>query len=149
MLRIAFIDHHLNNYHADKFLSLLRGHLSDENAEVVSAWESNPTGGDWCEKNGIPRAASIQDAVQLADGVMLLAPDNVEDHLALAATVLPFGKPTFIDKFLAPTVAGAQSIVELAKQHDARIFSASSLRYAVELEAKLPELQSQRIDELF
>ena len=73
---IGIVDHHLNNYHADKFLSLLRGPLQGEGLEIVSAWESDPTGDDWCEKNSVRRANDPDDAVRDADAVMLLAPDN-------------------------------------------------------------------------
>ncbi len=149
MIKAAIVDHHLNNYHAGKFLDLLRGPLACEGVEITTAWESHPTGDDWCAKNGVPRATSIDDAVGDSDAVLLLAPDNIEDHLALANIVLPFGKPTLIDKFLAPTVAEAESIVRLAQLHHAPIVSASSLRYAVELEAKMPEISERQVNEVF
>jgi predicted dehydrogenase len=143
MIKVAFIDHHLKNWHADTFVRLLRGPLAEEGVEVVSAWESDPVGEeDWCEKQSIRRADSIEDAVRDADAVVVLAPDNVEEHPKLCAAVLPFGKPTMIDKFLAPTYEEAKEIVELAGRHDASIFSSSSLRYAVEMEAAMGELQA-------
>ena len=101
-----------------------------------------PTGEDWCEKNAVRRAKTPEEAVEGADGVLVLAPDNIEAHPALAERVLPAGKPTFFDKLLAPTAAKAEGIVAAARRHNAPIFSASSLRYAVELEAALPELPS-------
>lgn len=136
-MKIAFVDHHLNNYHADKFLGLLRGPLAGENVEISSAWESNPTGADWCEKNKVKRADSLESAVRDAEGIMVLAPDNVETHLALAKKVLPAGKPTLIDKFLAPTLADARAIAALSKRFKTPIFSSSSLRFAEELETAL------------
>lgn len=147
MLKVGVVDHHLNNWHADTFLRLLRGPLAEEGLEIVSAWESNPTGDDWCAKNGVRRADSPEDAVRDADVIMLLAPDNIEDHLALAKIVLPFGKPTFIDKFLAPTLSEAKEIVALAESHGAPILSSSSLRYSVELEAALPEIGTEPVRE--
>ena len=148
MIKVAFIDHHLKNWHADTFVRLLRGPLADEQVEVVSAWESDPAGEeDWCAKQGIRRADSIEDAVREADAVVVLAPDNVEDHPKLCAAVLPFGKITMIDKFLAHTYEEAKEIVDLAARHDAPIFSSSSLRYAVELEAAMPELQGGDVTE--
>src|SRR5689334_15132357 len=104
MLRVGMVDHHLNNWHADTFLKLLRGPLADEQVEVVAAWESDPIGDDWCAKNGVRRADSIEDAIGGTDAVLLLAPDNIDVHLKLAEAVLPAGKPTLIDKFLAPNV---------------------------------------------
>ncbi len=142
-MKIAFIDHHLNNYHADVFLDLMRNKHSDKGVEVVAAWESDPTGDDWCAKNGVKRAASIAEAMEAAEGAYVLAPDNIEDHLKLCEQVLPFGKPTAVDKFLAPTVKEADAIVALAKKHNARLQSASGLRYAIELEAALPTIGGQ------
>lgn len=148
MIKVAFIDHHLKNWHADTFLRLLRGPLADEEVEVVSAWESDPLGEeDWCAKNGVRRADSIEDAVTSADCVVVLAPDNVEDHPELCSVVLPFGKTTMIDKFLAPTYQEAKSIVDLAAKHGAPIWSSSSLRYAVELESAMEELLSGKVTE--
>jgi hypothetical protein len=134
MLKIAVIDHHLNNYHADTFLELLRGPLSDQGAEIVSAWESDPAGDkDWCADNGIKRAESMEDAVRDADAILLLAPDNIDVHPVLAASVLPAGKPVFLDKLLAPTTDEARTIVTEAKRYNTPIFSASGLRFATEL----------------
>jgi hypothetical protein len=41
MLRLGFVDHHLNNFHANKFLSLLHGSLASLDARVMTAWESH------------------------------------------------------------------------------------------------------------
>ena len=146
-LKVAFLDHHLNNFHADTFLKLLRGPLTGEGLEVVAAWESDPKGEDWCAKNRIPRAQSPEAAVQAADAIMLLAPDNIDQHLKLAHSALPTGKPTFIDKFLAPNVKEAREIAALAARHKTAIFSASSLRYAVELETAVKELAGSQVSE--
>ena len=142
MLRVGLVDHHLNNWHADTFIRLLRGPLAAEEVVVTAAWESNPTGEDWCEKNAVRRAESIEDAIRDADAVMLLAPDNMDVHLLFAEAVLPAGKPTLIDKFLAPTVEEARQIVEIATRHGTPILSASGLRYAVELEAAMPAFEA-------
>ncbi len=132
-MKIGFVDHHLNNYHANKFLTLLRGPLADLGAEVTSAWESDPTGEDWCAKNGIARAESAAAVARGSDAVIVLAPDNIDAHLSLCRQVLPAGKPTMVDKFLAPTLAEARLIVDDAERHGVRLLSASGLRFAVEL----------------
>jgi predicted dehydrogenase len=148
MIKVAFVDHHLKNWHADTFVRLLRGPLAGEEVEVVSAWESDPVGDeDWCAKQNIRRAESIEDAVREADAVVVLAPDNVEDHAKLCSAVLPFGKITMIDKFLAPTNEEAKQIVDLAARHNAPLFSSSALRYAVELESAMDELRAGEVSE--
>lgn len=142
-MRIGFVDHHLNNYHADKFLSLVRGPLADMGAEIAIAWESDPTGDDWCAKNDVPRARSIAEAVENSDAVMILAPDNIPDHLKLAREVLAHGKPTAIDKALAFNTADARAIVDLSKQHGTPVTSSSALAFAKELEDILGQLEGE------
>jgi predicted dehydrogenase len=144
MLKVAMVDHHLNNWHADTFLRLLRGPLAGEEVEVVSAWESDRMGEDWCAKNGVRRADSIPDAIGGVDAVMLLAPDNIDVHLKLAREVLPAGRPTLVDKFLAPNVAEAREIAALAEKHGVPILSASGLRYAVEMDALMDQYRAER-----
>jgi len=139
MLTIGFVDHHLNNYHANKFLALLHGPLAAEDVQVTAAWESDPTGDDWCAKNGVRRAESAAEVAGECDAIIVLAPDNVDAHLALCEPVLAQGKPTMVDKFLAPDLETARRIVDLAEVRNAPLFSASSLRFAVELEAALAE----------
>lgn len=134
-MKIGFVDHHLNNFHANKFLALLHGPLAELGAQVTSAWESNPTGEDWCEKNKIPRANTAMAVADHSDAVMVLAPDNIDVHLELCRQVFPARKPTLVDKFLSPNLKDAQTIVALAKENGVRLFSASSLRFAVEVKA--------------
>lgn len=145
MVKVGVVDHHLNNWHADTFLRLLRGPLAGEGVEIVTAWESDPTGDDWCAKNDVRRAGSPEEAARDVDAVMVLAPDNIGEHLKLAQAVLPFGKPTLIDKFLAPNVRDAEAIIALARQHGAPILSASGLRYAVELDAAEAEYKAATV----
>lgn len=135
MLKIGFVDHHLNNFHANTFLKLLHEDLGAEEVRVVAAWESHPTGEDWCAKNGVERESSIAEVIDSVDVLMVLAPDNLADHLALCEQVLPAGKPTFIDKLLSPSLSDARKIVQLAQQHSTPITCFSALRFAVELEA--------------
>ena len=139
-MTVAFLDHHLDNWHAEVFLKLLRarGH------EVV-AYETDPReAGDWCAARGVPRAADADEAVERADAVMLLAPDDVEAHLDLALAAIPSGKPVWIDKLLAPSFDEAQRIVRAAEYHATPLTSGSSLRHAVELDAALDSLPSGR-----
>ncbi len=140
MHRIGFIDHHLNNFHANTFIKLLHEDLASEEVRVVAAWESHPAGEDWCQQHGVERKATIADVVASVDSVMVLAPDNLADHLALCQQVLPAGKPTFIDKLLSPSLDDAHQIVEIARQAGTPIMSSSALRFAVELEAMRPHL---------
>lgn len=133
-MRIGFLDHHLNNYHANKFLSILNGELAAEGAKVVIAYESDAEGEDWCAKNGVKRASSPEEVLAESDAIMNLAPDNPESHLPLAREVLKSGKTMFFDKSLAKSLEDAREIVAVAKKHNAPIMSSSSLRFALEVE---------------
>ncbi len=149
MLKIAVVDHHLNNYHADNFIGILKGALADQDAEIVSAYESDPVGEDWCLKHAVPRAKSVREAVEQSDAVLLLAPDNIEAHLKLAAPTLTFGKPTFIDKLLADTLASAKEMVARAQRAGAPIFASSALRHALELGTVLAERGDAQFSEAY
>lgn len=68
------------------------------------------------------------------DGVLVLSV-NGHRHLAHARPALQRGLPTYIDKPLACSLSEARQIQQLAQQHGARCYSASSLRFAAELDA--------------
>ena len=138
-MRIGFVDHHLNNYHANKFLELLSDGSRYPDVQVATAWESHPAGDDWCATNGVRRAGDIPEVLRHSDAVIVLAPDNCEAHHALCSAVLPAGLPTFIDKFLAHSPAEAEAIVSLAERYGSPMFAASSLRFAVELAPALAD----------
>jgi hypothetical protein len=129
---LAFLDHHLDNWHAKVFLGMLR-----ESGHEVVGFESNPLEDDWCAANGVQRFDSAEAAAEAADAILVLAPDDIESHLALCQAALPTGKPTFVDKLLAPTVAEAEVILGLAERYGTPLTAASSLRHAVELEEAL------------
>ncbi len=65
---------------------------------------------------------------------MIMAPDSIDFHPEFCQKVLPFKKPTLIDKFLALTLKESSAIVSLAKQTGTPIMSSSALAFAVELE---------------
>ena len=134
-LKIAFIDHHLNNFHANTFVKIL-GDKSMVPIDVeIAAWELQPSGEDWCMKYGVKRLDSLEAAVHWADSVIVLAPDNLDSHFSLAARVLPAGKPTAFDKMLAPFDDDAEQIIRLGERYGAPLFSASALSFATELDA--------------
>lgn len=131
-MTVAFLDHHLDNWHAKVFLGLLR-----ERGHDVVAFETDPLDGDWCAANGVRRADGVDEAVEAADAVMLLAPDDIDAHLELALAAVPSGKPLWIDKQVAPTVDETLRILRAAEYHSTPITAGSSLRHAVELEDAL------------
>ncbi|MEW6158278.1 MAG: hypothetical protein AB1813_12640 [Verrucomicrobiota bacterium] len=128
--RIGFVDDNLNNYHANVFLQAMRGPLKQRGFEVsgatgLKAAESRA----WAEKNQVPwfdTAAALNDAV---DFFMVLAPSTPETHLDLCRSVLPFKKPTYVDKTFAPDLSTGEKIFALADEHGAAMQTSSALRY--------------------
>jgi hypothetical protein len=80
------------------------------------------------EAMGVVMVGSIEDLLERVDAVMLMTVDG-RPHLEQARPVLASGKPLFIDKPLAGSLVDAIRILELAEEHVAPVFTASSLRY--------------------
>lgn len=141
-LRVGMIG--LDTSHSVAFTKLLND-PSDPNyipgARVVAAFRSGSPdmpddsmkripgfAKDLVEKYNVALCDSIEEVLGQVDCVMI---ENVDGrkHLEIAKVVFPTGKPVFIDKPLAGTLAQGLEIVALAKKHHVPFFSASSLRY--------------------
>lgn len=81
------------------------------------------------KKHGVEIVDSIDDLVKRVDCVLLETNDG-RPHLEQALVAFKAGKPTFIDKPVAGSLADAIAIYKAAKKYDAPVFSSSSLRYA-------------------
>lgn len=88
------------------------------------------------ERHAVSLCESIDDVVAQCDAVMIESVDG-RKHLEIARRVFPTGKPVFIDKPLAGTLAQGLEIARLAAHHRTTFFSASSLRFAAAV-SKLP-----------
>lgn len=89
----------------------------------------------------LPFVERIQDLCPLVDGLLLESVDG-RAHLAQFREAAVCGKPVFIDKPLASTLADAQAIAREAAQHSIPWFSASSLRFGPAMALRSPELKS-------
>jgi predicted dehydrogenase len=128
--RIAFVDYKLDNFHANTYLKAIRQTLKDRGFTVSGCHALEETKGrEWAKKNDIPYFSTAQELNDHADYYCILAPSNPETHLNLARLVLPFGKPTYIDKTFAPDLKTAHEIFDLADQHHTKIQTSSALRY--------------------
>lgn len=78
---------------------------------------------------GIDIVDSIEELLQRVDVVLLESVDG-RVHLAQARPVIAAGKPLFIDKPIADSLANAAEIFRLAESNHVPCFSASSLRYS-------------------
>jgi virulence factor len=84
------------------------------------------------EAEGVVMCASMDEMLDSVDGVMVLAVDG-NRHLELAEKALSRSLPTYIDKPLTCDLNEARKVLELARKHNARCYSASSLRFANEV----------------
>jgi len=81
------------------------------------------------EELGVEIVDSIDALLQQVDTVMILSIDG-RKHLTEARSVFAAGKPVFIDKPIAASLADAMEIFRLAREHDVPCFTSSSLRFA-------------------
>ncbi len=77
---------------------------------------------------GLEIVQTIPELLQKVDVVLLESVDG-RIHLQEAAQVIKAGKPLFIDKPVAGSLADAIAIFELAKKYNVPIFSSSSYRF--------------------
>ena len=78
---------------------------------------------------GVEIVPSIEALLEKVD-VVLLETNDGRPHLEQAAPVLKAGKPVFIDKPVAGSLADVIAIYELSKRYGTPVFSSSALRYA-------------------
>ena len=83
---------------------------------------------------GVEIVQSIPELLEKVDVVLLESVDG-RIHLEEAIPVILAGKPLFIDKPAAGSLADTIAIYDLAKQHGVPVFSSSSLRFSPSVQA--------------
>ncbi|MEM7387978.1 MAG: Gfo/Idh/MocA family oxidoreductase, partial [Verrucomicrobiota bacterium] len=121
-----------------------RGHVPG--AKVIAAWkggspdiESSISRVDGYtrtlkEEYGVEICETIEDLCQKVDAVMIESVDG-RPHLEQARPVIAAGKPLYLDKPMAGTLADVLEIFRLADEAGVPVFSSSSLRYAASTQA--------------
>jgi WD40 repeat protein/predicted dehydrogenase len=105
-------------------------------ADIVSSTERIPEYTKDFRKRGVEIVDSISALLPKVD-VVLLETNDGRPHLEQALAVMKAGKPLFIDKPVAGSLADAIAIFEAAKHYRVPIFSSSSLRFGKQtLEAR-------------
>jgi hypothetical protein len=90
--------------------------------------------------NGVEIVDTIPKLLEKVDVVLIESVDG-RIHLQEAIPVIKAGKPLFLDKPVAGSLADAIAIYELAKKHNVPCFSSSSLRFGgIQELAKNPKL---------
>jgi len=128
--RLAFVDYILDNWHANTYLSYLRGALKSRGYVVAGAHAMEEAAGrKWAAQNRIPYCATPAELAARVDAFLVLAPSNPETHLALVRRVVGFHKPIWVDKTFAPDLATARRIYALADAHRVPLETNSALRF--------------------
>lgn len=134
MKKIGFIDYYINEWHADNYPKMIADSALGGEFEVALAWEETSVEGrkpidQWCAEIGIPKAKSIEQVVEECDCLIVLSPDNPERHEDLSKLPLASGKPVYVDKPFADSLAAGKRMVERAKAHGTPMMSSSALRF--------------------
>lgn len=133
----------LTTSHVPAFTKVVNGPNAEgplANVEVVAGFtggvKDNPSSWGRREKftkqlqdMGVQIHDSIPELLEHVDVVFLEEVDG-RPHLKWARPVIEAGKPLFIDKPLAASLADCIEIFRLAEEHDVPCFSSSSLRFS-------------------
>lgn len=144
MKRVGFIDYYLHEWHADNYPRWI-AEQSGGRYGVTCAWAAvdcplpgRKTNAQWASEQGITLCGSIEQVIDQSDVLVVLSPDNPEQHEALCELALASGKPVFVDKTFAPTHAAARRMLTRAQAHGTPCFSSSALRFASEIRSMEP-----------
>jgi len=85
---------------------------------------------------GVRITDNPSELAEQADGILILHDDGSK-HYELAELFAGKGKPLFVDKPLEASTAKAAELVALCRKHDCPLFTASSLRFSLEMQAAL------------
>lgn len=146
MLNIGFVDHYLDNWHANAYPEFLRKAISDGGyeARVTHAYGmvDAPDGisnAQWCAGQGIEQAESMENLLGEVDAVMVIAADDARFHALVCPQPLASGKPVYVDKTFAHNLATAHTLFEIAQTHGTPVFSSSAQRYCQDVIEYLAE----------
>ncbi|MDD2707278.1 MAG: Gfo/Idh/MocA family oxidoreductase [Verrucomicrobiae bacterium] len=91
--------------------------------------------------------AIMDDPAELAaavDGILILHDDGSK-HLELARMFAGKGKPLFVDKPFEVSAGKAKALMDLCRRHECPVFSASSLRFCLEIRKALENRKGGRV----
>lgn len=106
--------------------------------DIPQSMELLKRGIETFKKLDVELVDSIDELLEKVDVVMILSIDG-RPHLEQAKPVIEAGKPLFIDKPMAASVADAIKIYQLAKEHKVPCFSSSCLRFSPGTQAVLSD----------
>lgn len=136
MLKIGFADYYLDNWHANYYPGFLREAIAKYgyDAALTSAYalkdcEGGMTSQQWCKKNHVHLAESMEEMIDSVDAIMVIAADNSAWHEEVSYAPLASGKPVFVDKTFAKDVETGKKMFARAKKYHTPVMSTSAQRY--------------------
>lgn len=138
MKKIGYVDYYLDEWHAENYPKWI-SEASKGEMEVAYAYGAidSPVGGmsnsEWCKRFHIELVPSIEELVDKSDYVVVLSPNNPEQHETLCQIPLRCGKRVYVDKTFAPDRATALRLFDIAEQNHTPMYSTSALRFSKEL----------------
>jgi len=146
-LRVGMIG--LDTSHVPAFTQIFNNSQADSDFSGITVVAGYPGGTDMpasrdrvknfteqVREMGVEIVETIPQLLERVDVVLLESVDG-RIHLEEVRPVFEAGKPVFIDKPLAGTLAEGIAIFELSKQHGVPFFSSSSLRFGEGLRSLL------------
>lgn len=97
--------------------------------KIESSYSRIPGYTEQMKEMGVEIAESIDEVLAEVD-VVLLETNDGNPHLEQAMAVIDSGKPLFIDKPVAGSLADAIAIYQYAEKNQVPVFTSSSLRYS-------------------
>lgn len=138
MKTVGFIDYYLDEWHANNYPQMI-SEQSGGRYQVQYAWakiDSPKPGGrtniQWAQEMGIELCATMEEVIEKSDVLVVLSPDNPEQHEELCHLPLQSGKRVYVDKTFADTAQVAKRILDHAHAHNTPFFTSSALRFADE-----------------
>lgn len=134
MKKIGFIDYYIDEWHALNYPQMIKDSTYGKEFEVALAWEEYTPEGkmpldEYCRKFGITKAFSMEQVISECDCLVVLSPDNVERHEDLTKLPLASGKPVYVDKPFAESLASGKRMVDRANDYKTPMMSSSALRF--------------------
>jgi len=160
-IKIAMVG--LDTSHCEAFTKLLSQESNPHfvpGGKIVAAY---PGGSDLCavsrdrvgrftavfrDELGVPIFDCLEDLGPEADAFMLESADG-RQHLEQFRVLARFGKPVFVDKPLACSLADARQIADIARHEGVSLMSSSSLRFARGISGLVPPQAQVRTCEVF
>lgn len=149
--KIGFIDHYIDEWHAQNYPRWIRGSSFGDRYDIALVWEEITPEGKmsldaWCDEHKVAKASSIEQIVEESDCIVVLSPDNAERHEDLSDLPLRSGKPVYIDKPIAPSLAEAKRMYEKAAKFGTPLMSTSALRFAEPLVKTMSEIGDKKVN---